>query len=149
MPSKWMNVVEAVDAADLAVRTACVLELLIEERPVPPFAEDAIKGAIAMLDDALSASALLTGNAYEKKFSGNLNALCWATDSYVVMHPKHTTSTSLCADVEEELRRIRKKMGFGLESVKSQCIAGAEEAMRFFDTLAKILAQRADAMLRA
>jgi hypothetical protein len=62
MLSKWMNVVEVVDAADLAVRTACVLELLAESRPVPPFAVEAVEESIAMLNDAISASALLTGS---------------------------------------------------------------------------------------
>jgi len=109
MPSKWMNVVEVVDAADLAVRTACVLELLAESRPTPPFAGGAVEGAIAMLDDALSASALLTGSACEKRFSGNLNALCWATDSYVAKH-RVLSPGDLCGDVERYLQQVIHQM---------------------------------------
>jgi hypothetical protein len=157
-----MNVVELVDAADLAVRTACVLELLAESRLVPPFAAEAVEGAIAMLDDALSASALLTGGACETKFSGNLNALCWATDSYVAKH-RVLSPGSLCGDVEKYLKQVSHQMRLIQTDIASP--AGAppntgrsahderswpfQVARQFFDALAKTLAQRANAMLRA
>lgn len=170
MLSKWMNVVEVVDAADLAVRAACVLELLAESRPVPPFAAEAVEGAIAMLDDALSASALLTGGACEKGFSGNFKALYWATDSYLANHRtlspgSRISDASLCGDVEKYLQQVSRRMrliqtnmaldGPGGNPMNAGRSAGDERlwpfqvARQFFDALAKTLAQRADAMLRA
>jgi hypothetical protein len=146
------DVVTLVDAADTAVRTVCVLDLLKDSQKLPPFANDAVEGAIAMLDDALKGSALLIGQEYKEGFSGNLDALCWATDSYIAAkhgksrHPKP-------ADVEELLRTVRDQMQGVSDWIKKESngrSAGSyDEAKLFFDTLARILAQRAtDALTR-
>ena len=150
MPST-NEVISLVNAADTAVRTACVLDLLIDSRELPPFADDAVEGAIAMLDDALKGSALLTGQGDTQGFSGNLDALCWATDNYIAeraggsAHPNPT-------DVENSLKQVKEQMNRIHARIKEQSPNGAagvcfDEARRFFDTLAKLLAQRATGSL--
>ena len=150
MPST-NEVISLVNAADTAVRTACVLDLLKDSVPVPPFAEDAIGQAITMLDDALLGSALLTGKGSTQGFSGNLDALCWATDSYVAKRadmPKHPDP----ADVEKLLEQIRGQMNFVRERMRGHSPNGTphitfKEAKDFFDVLGKMLARRATASL--
>ena len=145
------EVISLVNAADTAVRTACVLHLLKDSLPLPPFADEAVEGAIAMLDDALKGSALLTGQADIQGFSGNLDALCWATDSYIAERAGGSTHPDP-SDVEKLLRQVHEQMKQVHVRIKEQSCNGAagvcfDEAKSFFGTLAKMLAQRATASL--
>ena len=144
------DVMSLVEASDTAVRTACVLGLLKDSRPMPPFARDTIDGAIEMLNDALQGSALLTGGNIQG-FSGNLNALCWATDGYIAERATVPTPPDP-DDVEKSLKQIQKEMGQVRIGIQSQTASDSptlsfETARRFFDTLAKLLAQRATGSL--
>ena len=145
------EVMALVDAADTAVRTDCILKLLGESLPLPPFADGAIEGAIAMLDDALKGSALLTGQGDLQGFSGNLDALCWATDSYIAERASGSAHPDP-REVEELLKQVHEQMKQIHANIKEHSSNGAvgvcfQEAKKFFDTLAKILAQRATASL--
>lgn len=151
MPST-NEVISLVNAADTAVRTACVLDLLKDSRPLPPFADEAIKRAMAMLDDALKGSALLAGRGYTQGFSGNLDALCWATDSYIAEKKEGVPARPDPGEVEASLKQIQQEMNQVLSKIKGQSRNGArvlsfEGAKKFFDSLANILAQRATASL--
>lgn len=150
MPST-NEVISLVNAADTAVRTACVLDLLKDSLPVPPFAEHAIGQAITMLDDALLGSALLTGKGSIQGFSGNLDALCWATDSYVAKGADISKQPDP-ADVEKSLKLIREQMDMVRNRIKDHSTNGTshvafEEAKGFFDILGKMLSRRATASL--
>ena len=150
MPST-NEVISLVDAADTAVRTACVLDLLVDSRPLPPFADDAVEGAIAMLDDALKGSALLTGQGDIQGFSGNLDALCWATDSYIAEQAAGSARPEP-DDVEKSLKQIKREMSHVRASIQAQSTPDSptgsfDTARSFFDTLAKLLAQRATGSL--
>lgn len=145
------EVISLVNAADSAVRTVCVMELLKDARPVPPFARDAIEGAIVMLDDALAGSALLTGNGDFQGFSGNLDALCWATDSYIVEQTPGRSAPEPSA-VQEFLKSIRGEMINVRAKIQNPTVYGAtnnsfERARSFFEILAKQLSQRATTSL--
>jgi len=149
MPST-NEVISLVNAADTAVRTACVLDLLVDSRPLPPFADKAVERAIAMLDDALLGSALLTGGNIQG-FSGDLNALCWATDGYVAERAAGSARPDP-AEVEKSLKQIRQEMDDVRARIHPQSTVDSpgcsfDTARRFFDTLAKLLAQRATGSL--
>lgn len=152
MPST-NEVISLVDAADTAVKTACILDLLVDSRRLPPFADDAVEGAIVMLDDALKGSALLTGQGDIQGFSGNLDALCWATDSYVAQHQRADGSARPEPDdVEKSLKQIQREMTQVRARIQAQSTPDSptgsfDMARRFFDTLAKLLAQRATGSL--
>ena len=149
MPST-NEVISLVSAADTAVRTACVLELLKDSRPVPPFADKAVERAMVMLDDALKGSALLTGGDIQG-FSGDLNALCWATDGYIA--GRETESPAPDPDeVEKSLKQIRQEMNDVRARIQPKSAADSpgcsfDTARRFFEALAKLLAQRATGSL--
>lgn len=117
---------------------------------MPPFACDAVDGAIEMLDDALRGSALLTGGNIEG-FSGNLNALCWATDGCVAERAILSDPPDP-SDVEKLLKKIQQEMSDVRDRVHAQSAPGPqglsfEAALSFFDTFAKLLAQRATGSL--
>jgi hypothetical protein len=151
MPST-NEVISLVNAADTAVRTACVLDLLKDSRQLPPFADEAIERAMAMLDDALKGSALIAGRGYAQGFSGNLDALCWATDSYIAEKKQGVRARPDPGDVEASLKQIQEEMNQVFSKIKGQSPNGArafsfEVARKFFDSLANILGQRATASL--
>lgn len=151
------DVMSLVDASDTAVRTACVLELLKDSRRVPRFADKAVERAIAMLDDALQGSALLRGGTTQG-FSGNLNALCWATDGYIAERaamsspPNYDDVEESLKQIQQELKQIQQEMNLVRTKIKLESPHGApdfsfESARRFFGALAKLLAQRATGSL--
>lgn len=150
MPST-NEVISLVDAADSAVWAAGVLELLQDDRPVPTYAGDVLDRAIGMLDDALRGSAVLTGDGDSRGFSGNLDALCWATDSYVAVstqpsaRPDPSEVQQSLTQIQQQMRELRKGIITGSSDGFQHLSFG--EAKRFFDALSKVLSQRATASL--
>lgn len=145
------EVIGIVEAADTAVWTAALLDLVDESCLLPPDADRVLVRAKAMLEDALKGSALLRGIGDTHGFSGSLNALSWAIDSYVAVNPKRASRPDanevqeLLECVHEQLEALQARIQ-GQYSTSTQTL-NLEGAKRFFDSLAKVLAHRATAVL--
>lgn len=139
-----------IEAADMAVSVASVLDRLVHNKRLPFDTNEALAQGIAFLEEAQNGGAVICGSQIADGFTGTLSPLRWSTDVYIRFTSEGAAGqdTKWYDGVLKTLRQYQDVLTKLKQNKEVEDREVAERARDFFEALGDLLLSQADPSTR-